>query len=115
MEAFIAQPVEAVRYPERIPPDVALREREEKIRHRPFWKRVEEESYVFKMGRFIQYLWRGAGLPAGVPIAAAAPSARRRMDRNQVSLDPASSGWPSTDHHIAYMTYPNRLHDARRF
>src|SRR6266566_1924076 len=35
MEAFIAQPVEAVRYPERIPTDVALRERAERIRHRP--------------------------------------------------------------------------------
>src|SRR2546427_9983466 len=82
MEAFIAQPVEAVRYPERIPPDVALREREEKIRHRPFWKRVEEESYVFKMGRFIQYLWREAGLGAGVGGAAAGAAAGRRGGRN---------------------------------
>ena len=115
MEAFIAQPVEAVRYPERIPPDVAQRERDERIRHRPFWKRVEEESYVFKMGRFIQYLWRGAGLPAGVPIAAAAPSAGRRVDRNQVSVDPASLGWRYTDHAIAYMTSLSRRHDARLF
>ena len=115
MEAFIAQPVEAVRYPERIPPDVALRERDEKIRHRPFWKRVEDESYVFKMARFIQYLWRGAGLPAGVPIAAAAPSAGRRVDRNQVSVDPASLGWRYTDHAIAYMTSLSRRHDARLF
>src|SRR2546427_8220969 len=104
MEAFIAQPVEALRYPERIPPDVALRERDERIRHRPFWKRVGDESYVFKMGRFIQYLWRGAGLPAGVPIAAAAPSAGRRVDRNQGSVDPASLGWRYPDHAIAHMT-----------
>src|SRR3989454_2244790 len=114
MEAFIAQPVEAVRYPERIPPDVAQRERDERIRHRPFWKRVEEESYVFKMGRFIQYLWRGAGLPAGGPIAAAAPSAGRRVDRNPVSVDPASLGWRYTDHAISYITSLSRRHDASR-
>src|SRR2546428_5171814 len=115
MEAFIAQPVEAVRYPERIPPDVAQRERDERIRHRPFWKRVEEESYVFKMGRFIQYLCRGAGLPAGVPIAAAAPSAGPRVDRHQGSVDPASLGWRVTDHGLRSLASLSRRHDARLF
>src|SRR5215813_1526925 len=74
MEAFIAQPVEGIRYPDRVPPEVALREREERIHRQSFWKRVEERSYVFKMGRWIQYLWREAGLATGVPPATAAPS-----------------------------------------
>jgi hypothetical protein len=115
METFIAQPLDAIRYPERVPPDVALRQRDEKIHHRPFWKRVEDESYVLKMGRWVQYLWREAGLPAGVPIAAAAPSAGRRVDRKQVSVDPTSLGWRYTDHAIAYMTSLSRRHDARLF
>src|SRR5215813_2008617 len=115
MEAFIAQPVDAIRYPERIPPEVALRERDERIRHRPFWKRVEEQSYIFKMGRWIQYLWREARLPVGVPIAAAAPLAGRRVDPKQVSIDSTSLGWRYTDHAIAYMTSLSRRHDARLF
>src|SRR5256886_1844638 len=115
MEAFIAQPVERIRYPERVPPDVALREREEMIRRRPFWKRVEEQSYVFKMGRFIQYLWRQAGLGAGVEVATAAPSAGRRVDRSQVRVDPTSLGWRYTDHAVAYMAYLSRRHNARLF
>src|SRR5207245_9230604 len=53
MEAFIAQPVEALRYPERIPTDVALREREEKLRDRPFWTRAEHASDGFKLGRLL--------------------------------------------------------------
>jgi hypothetical protein len=115
MEAFVAQPVEAIRYPERVPPDVALREREETIRHRTFWKRVEEESYVFKMGRFIRYLWREAGRRGGVGVAAAAPSAGRRVDRDRVNIDPTSLGWRYTDHAIEYMTYLSRRHNARLF
>src|SRR3989449_1233581 len=95
MEAFIAQPVEAVRYPERIPPDVAQRERDERIRHRPFLKRVEDESYGFKMGRFIQYLWRGARLRA--IGGSTPPSAGDRVDRDQVRVDPTSLGWRYTD------------------
>jgi len=113
MEAFIAQPVEAIGYPERIPPDVALHEREEKIRRRPFLKRVEDESYVFKMGRWVQYLWRGARLRA--IGGSTPPSAGDRVDRDQVRVDPTSLGWRYTDHAIAYMTYLSRRHDARLF
>src|SRR5213594_4738531 len=113
MEAFIAQPVERIRYPERVPPDVALHDREEKIRRRPFWKRVEEESYVFKMGRWVQYLWRESGLRGiGGWLRL---SAGGRVNRDQVRVDPTSLGWRYTDHAVAYMAYLSRRHNARLF
>jgi hypothetical protein len=113
MEAFLAQPVEAIRYPARVPTEVALRQREQQIRRRPLWKRIDEESYVLKMGRFIQYLWHAADLGGGVRVAAAAPSAGRRVDFAQVRVDPTSLGWRYTEHAIAYMTHLSRRHGAR--
>jgi hypothetical protein len=112
MEAFIAQPVGAIRYPERVPPEVALREREEAIRRRPIWKLVEAESYVLKMARFVGYLWRGARLPVGVAVAAA-PQAGGRVDIGRARVDPTSLGWRYTAHAIAYMRDLSRRHDAR--
>jgi hypothetical protein len=109
MEAFLAQPVEAVRYPERIPPDVALRERDEALRRRSLWKRVREGSYVCKMGRWLQHQWREGKLRIGVGVASAARSA----PGGDVGVDPTSLGWRYTDHAIAYMAHVSRRRGAR--
>ena len=107
MEAFIAQPVDAIRYPARVPTDVGVRERDEGLRRRALWKRLDEQSYVVKMGRFIRYLWQEGRL--GSAGAAAAPAS----DLVQGQRDPTSIGWRYTDHAVAYMAHLSRRHRAR--
>ena len=113
MEAFIAQPLDAIRYPPRTPPEIALRERAEKIRRQSVWKRVEEKSYVFKMGRWIQHRYRDAGPHAGIAVAEAAGRAALRVDTAIASTDPGSLGWRYTEHAIAYMDHLSRRRGAR--
>jgi hypothetical protein len=105
MEAFIAQPLDAIRYPARVPTDVAVRDREERLRGRAFWKRLDEQSYVVKMGRFIRYLRQEGRLGGGGAGGPAEPG--------PTHLDPTSVGWRYVDHAVAYMAYLSRRHGAR--
>lgn len=105
MREFIATPVERITYPSRVEPATALREREQKIGRRSLWTRIEEESYVFKMFRWMRYTYREwAGVSWVTPAGAALPPGRR-LDSADVASDPDSLGWRYTAHAIGYMNH----------
>ena len=103
MEEFIAQPVDRITYPSRTDPAKLLADREQRIRNRRLLRRLEDELYVMKMLRWLEYRvreWR-----ASVPHAEAAYDPRTRHDVANVSTDPSSLGWRYTAHALAYMKY----------
>ena len=112
MEAFIARPVNEITYPPRLPPAVALAEREAKLRRRSIWKRIEQESYVAKMFRWIHHEYRERVGTAAVAIAFAA-SRGTPPDVVDVDHDGDSLGWRYTAHALAYMKYVSERAGAR--
>jgi hypothetical protein len=110
MEDFIATPVSEIAYPSRVPPAAAMAERDARIRRRSIWKRVEEESYVAKMFRWMQYSYRPQPPTAWIRSAEAA---RTPDDVADVGGDPRSLGWRYTEHALAYMKYLSEKNGAR--
>ena len=96
MRAFVARPVEDIRYPPRTAPVVALRERETTFR---FWLvRLRDASYLLKAASWL--LWRL------VPAVQAESATSRDLD------DPSSLGWQYTRKAIAYMHWLSVRHNA---
>jgi hypothetical protein len=94
MRAFVATPVEEIRYPPRTEPAVALREREARLRS--WLGRARDSSYLLKAGRWL--LWRLGVRPA--QAAATDPD------------DPAGLAWRYTGKAIAYMQWLAARHGA---
>jgi hypothetical protein len=103
MKAFIAQPVERITYPPRTDPARLMARHELRMRRRSLARRLEQDLYVMKMLRWLQFRYREGH--ASVARAEAAPRAARTFDVADVNADPTSLGWRYTEHALAYMKH----------
>ena len=105
MEAFIAEPVELISYPDRTDPARAMAERERRLAKRSLRKRFLDEAFIAKTYRWIVYR-----LQPGRPtrVAEAAPRVPTGMTEAPTSL-----GWRYTEKAIEYMDRLARSHGAR--
>jgi hypothetical protein len=98
MAAFVAQPLDRIVFPPRLDPATLVAARERRLRNRSLARRAEQDLYVMKLWRWLQ--WEYADWRA-VPRAEAADP--RRATGVRASADPASLGWRYTEHALAYM------------
>jgi SGNH hydrolase-like domain, acetyltransferase AlgX len=112
MEEFIERPVSEITYPPRLPIAVALAQRDAKLRRRSIWKRIEQESYVAKMLRWVHHEYRERFGTAAVAVAQAAWRGTP-PDVVDVDHDPGSVGWRYTAHALAYLKYVSARTGAR--
>lgn len=100
MEAFIATPVDRITYPPRQDVATALRQRQERQR---WWRTLQEQMFVAKMFRWLNYRREQRRLAFVTPAWAA--RGPRRYDSADPSIDPRSLGWRYTEHALAYMKH----------
>lgn len=101
MKTFIETPTDRIQRPPRTDVQTALAMRDAKNRSRSVWKRIEQEAYLFKVGRWLEFEFRRRHW-ASVAVAEASP--RHPRAAGDVALDPTSLGWRYTDKAIEYMT-----------
>jgi hypothetical protein len=101
LQAFVDRPLEEIRYPHRMDPARALRERDERLRQRSLVTRVKQWSYAYRAWRWLR--WR-----LGPGAAQAAP---RRPGPG--ATEEGSLGWRYTEKAILYMREVARQHGAR--
>jgi hypothetical protein len=110
MQAFIAEPVERITYPPRADPARLIAREELRMRRRSLGRRLEQDLYVMKMFRWLQYRYREGHV--SVTHAEAAPEART-FDVADVNGNPASLGWRYTEHALVYMKHRSDQAGAR--
>jgi hypothetical protein len=111
MNAFIAEPVERITYPPRGDPARLMAREELRMRRRSLARRLEQDLYLMKMYRWLQYRYREGH--ASVARAEAAQGAARTFDVADVNADATSLGWRYTEHALAYMKHLSDRAGAR--
>ena len=91
MRAFVATPLESIRYPPRMDVAQALRERERQLAKRR-WQTLHRRSYVVRAWRWLKWSREASAAPDD---------------------DPGALGWQYTRKAIAYMQYVCERHGAR--
>ena len=100
LQAYIDQPLEDIRYPHRLDPAQALRERDEHLRRRSLLARLKHSSYVYRASRWLR--WQlGLRTAGAAPRPAADPGADQSLE------------WRYTEKAILYMREVSRRHGAR--
>lgn len=100
MQAFVDEPVEKIRYPARVDPAQALRERDSEIRRRALLRRIEDSAYLAKAYRWLKWRLR-------VGRNGAQPSVAQAEVNDETSLQ-----WKYTKKAIAYMQHVAERHGA---
>ncbi|MBI3634848.1 MAG: SGNH/GDSL hydrolase family protein [Candidatus Rokubacteria bacterium] len=113
MEQFIATPVGRITFPPRQDVGEALRAREERLRRRGWWKRIEDDAYVVKMYRWMLYMSRDWRALVVAPAWAATRPREFDMPFPEYAENGRSLGWRYTEHALAYMNHAAGRHGAR--